>query len=133
VQYWYGHILQDETNNPVKVVYSLTVNYLNTWHWKKLVQLFGTNSSSLTVPTTTPVSSPSQASPSFQNSIMINILEFQSPRMRINGTASTASCIQPLLVMIQLMYLIPLITQGGKIKPPLFRNKGSCSMAFPIL
>jgi hypothetical protein len=41
-----------------------------------VVQHFSTNSSSPTAPTPTSVSSPSSASPSFQNSVKINILYY---------------------------------------------------------
>jgi hypothetical protein len=76
VQTWYGYTLQDEANDPVKVVYSLTVNTLNTWRRNEVVQRFITNSLPPTAPIPTSVPSPSQAFPSFHSTIKINILEY---------------------------------------------------------
>jgi hypothetical protein len=41
-----------------------------------MIQCFSKKSPSPTVPTTTPVSSPSQVSPSFQSCIKVNILDY---------------------------------------------------------
>jgi hypothetical protein len=59
---WYGYMLQDEVNDPVKVAYALAVNTLNTWRRNEVEQRFSANSSPPTARITTSVPSPSQAS-----------------------------------------------------------------------
>ena len=46
VQSWYGYMLQDDNNDPIIIVYSLTASYLNTWRRNQVVQRFSTDSSS---------------------------------------------------------------------------------------
>jgi hypothetical protein len=76
VKSWYGYMLQDATNDPVKDVYSLNVSTLNTWRSNEVAQRFSTTSSPPTAPITTSVPSPSQASPRFHSSIKINISDY---------------------------------------------------------
>jgi hypothetical protein len=42
VQSWYGYMLQDNNNDPVLVVYSLTTNTLNAWRQNEVLQRFST-------------------------------------------------------------------------------------------
>jgi hypothetical protein len=80
-------MLQDATNDPVKVVYSLNVNTLNTWRRNEVAQRFSTNSSPPTAPIPTSVPSPSQASPSFHSSIKINISDY--PKLKDDNQRRT--------------------------------------------
>jgi hypothetical protein len=68
-------MLQDAKNDPVKVVYSLNANNLNTWRRNEVVQRFSSISSSSTAPIHS-VPSCSQASPSSHSSIKINISDY---------------------------------------------------------
>jgi hypothetical protein len=83
-------MLQDETNDPVRVVYSLNVNTMNTWLRNEVVQCFSNNSSPPTAPIPTSVPSPSQASPSFHSSIKINISDY--PKLKDDNQWRTFNC-----------------------------------------
>jgi hypothetical protein len=45
VQSWYAYMLQDDGNDPVIVVYSLTPKVLSTWRRNQVVQRLSTDSS----------------------------------------------------------------------------------------
>jgi hypothetical protein len=81
VQAWYGYMIQDDDNDPIIIVYSLTTNILSIWQWNQVVQQFSTDSSSLptsspTLPTTRPVASLPQTSPTFRRAIKVNISNY---------------------------------------------------------
>jgi hypothetical protein len=81
VQSWYGYMLQDDDNDPITIVFSLTTTILSNWQRNQVVQRFSTNSSSLptyspTLPTITPVASLPQTSPSIRSVIKVNISDY---------------------------------------------------------
>jgi hypothetical protein len=83
-------MLQDARNDPVKVVYSLKVNTLNTWRWNEVTQCFSTNYSPSISPIPISLPSPSQESPNFCSSIKINILAYS--KLKDDNQWRTCNC-----------------------------------------
>jgi hypothetical protein len=88
VQFWYGYMLQDDDNDPIIIVYSLTTNILSTWRHNQVVQRFSTESSSLptsspTLPTTTPAVCLPQTLPSFRSITKVNISYYPKRKDKI--------------------------------------------------
>jgi hypothetical protein len=72
-QSWYAYILQDDDNDPVIVVYSLTPKVLITWRRNQVVQRLSTDSWFKPPPPSVPETPPST---SFWHNIKINILDY---------------------------------------------------------
>ena len=73
MQSWYAYMLQDDGNDPVIVVYSLTPKTLSAWRRNQVVQRFSTDSSSNPPPPSVPETSPST---SFWHTVKINISDY---------------------------------------------------------
>jgi hypothetical protein len=59
MQSWYAYMLQDDDNDPVIVVYSLTPKVLSTWRRNQVVQQLSTDSSFKPPPPSVPETTPS--------------------------------------------------------------------------
>jgi hypothetical protein len=77
VQSWYVSRLADSDDNPLDIIYSLTPELLSSWRNLQVLQRLSLVTSPLLSPPSTPSSSsPSPVTPSFRNSIKINISDY---------------------------------------------------------